>query len=97
MSVLLLLLAVEVALGVVAALGGFEDEEPHAASPTTAAAARTDVANHRLPIVSTPFVTVTRSPFSQEHVPPREIVQKFQADLQAAMRWASQASESGYR
>jgi hypothetical protein len=77
-SELLLLLAVEVAFGVLAALGVLEDEEPpHAASPTTAAAARKDVANHRLRIASTPFVTVNRSAFSHQHVPAGGIVHGF--------------------
>jgi hypothetical protein len=84
---------------VLAAGGGVvEDEEPpHAASPTTAAAASTEAANHRLRIVSTPFATVTRSAFTQEHVKPGGVVQRFFDESQAAMRWQSQASDSGYR
>jgi hypothetical protein len=63
---------------VLAAGGVLEDEEPpHAASPTTAAAASTEAANHRLRIVSTPFATVTRSAFTQEHVKPGGAVQRF--------------------
>jgi hypothetical protein len=51
------------------------DELPHAARPTTAAAARMGAANHRLRIVFSPFATVTRSAYIQEHVRPGRIVQ----------------------
>jgi hypothetical protein len=51
------------------------DELPHAASPTTAAAARMGAANHRLRIVFSPFATVTRSAYIQEHVRVGGIVQ----------------------
>jgi hypothetical protein len=51
------------------------DEVPHAARPTTAAAARMGAANHRLRIVFSPFATVTRSAYIQEHVRPGRIVQ----------------------
>src|ERR1700683_2873742 len=91
--------APEVAAGVLAALGVLEDEEPpHAASPTTAAAARTEPANHRLRIVSTPFVTVTRSAFNRRaRTGDRNSSGFVRSKIQAAMRWQSQASESGYR
>src|ERR1700728_763572 len=83
---------------VLAAVGVLEDElPPHAASPTTAAAASTEAANHRLRIVSTPFATVTRSAFTEDHVGPGGVVQRFFDESQAAMRWQSQASDSGYR
>jgi hypothetical protein len=76
------------------------DEVPHAARPTTAAAARMGAANHRLRIVSSPFVTVTRSAYIQEHVRPHRIVQEqFRLvsgrSFQAAIRWQSQASDIG--
>jgi hypothetical protein len=91
-------LPVEVLLGALAALGVLEDDElPHAASPTTAAAASTEAANHRLRIVFAPFAPVTRSVFTQEHVPVDGVVQESFDESQAAMRWQSHASESGYR
>src|SRR5580658_9880160 len=96
-AVLLLVLLPVLVFPVLAAGGVLEDEPPHAASPTTAAAASTEAANHRLRIVFTPFATVTRSAFTQEHVRPDGVVQRFLDESQAAMRWQSQASDSGYR
>jgi hypothetical protein len=98
-ELLLVLPALEVAAGVVVLeLLGVEELLllPHAASPTTAAAARTEAANHRLRIVSSPFATVTRSARSSRttYAPPESF--KPRSDwLQAAIRWQSQASESG--
>src|ERR1700684_825829 len=79
---------------VVAAVGVLEDElPPHAASPTTAAAASTEAANHRLRIV---FYSIRYGcplrVHTQEHVRPAGAVQWFFDESQAAMRWQSQAS-----
>jgi hypothetical protein len=64
------------ALGLLDVLG-VDDEPllPHAESPTTAAAARTEAANHRLRIVPSPFITVSRSAYTHDHVPPGGVVQ----------------------
>jgi len=97
-AVLLLVLLPVLVLPVLAAGGVLEDEPPHAASPTTAAAASTEAANHRLRIV---FYSIRYGyplrVHTQEHVGPGGVVQWFFDESQAAMRWQSQASDSGYR
>src|SRR5271156_5046401 len=68
--------APEVAAGVLAALGVLEDEEPpHAASPTTAAAARTEPANHRLRMYLLHSLRLPAPRSIGEHVPATGIVQ----------------------
>src|SRR3984885_611076 len=79
---------------VFAAVGVLDEEPPHAASPTTAAAASTEAANHRLRIV---FYSIRYGcplrVHTQEHVRPAGVVQWFFGESQAAMRWQSQASD----
>src|SRR6516162_3531935 len=80
MSVLvpLVLVLVGAAAGgfdVVKPLGGELLLLPHAARPTTAAAARTEAANHRLRIVSSPFATVTPLRVHTRHVRYARLVQ----------------------
>src|ERR1700734_131366 len=101
-EVLLLLpeLAAAWLLVVLELLGGVEEvlpPPPHAASPTTAAAASPEAANHRLRIVSTPFATVTRSAYTRSTYVAPESFRPRRDRRQAAIRWQSHASESGYR
>src|SRR5580693_7036693 len=98
MSLLALLVLVGAAAGGLEVVEPLGAEEllllPHAARPTTAAAARTEAANHRLRIVFSPFVTV--SPL-RVHTKTRTIRRNRSARSdrrQADIRSHSQASES---
>jgi hypothetical protein len=102
---LLVLLGAAAGADVLELLGVEELLLPHADRPTTVAAARTEAANHRLRIVSSPFTSVTPLRVHQGHVRYAGIVQglfRLASDvnpdeIQAEIRWQSQASESGYR